>query len=167
MVTASKNRSKYNRCTELIDEILEIESRMGLDTIEPFTIFRNNIEKHKSDLLSLLGKLSSEGKKVLGYGASTKGNVILQYCGITERDIPYIAEVNEDKFGKYTPCTLIPIISEQEAKAMNPDYFLVLPWHFRDNFLRREVDYLKSGGKVIFPLPKIEIKCIQRNERIR
>lgn len=156
-VTASKKRSKYTECIELIEENLGKESRLGLDSIEPFTTLRNNMEKHKYDLLSLLRKLKNQGKKVIGYGASTKGNVILQYCGITDRDLPYIAEVNEDKFGKYTPRTLIPIISEQEAKAMKPDYFLVFPWHFRDNFLKREANFLKASGKFIFPLPEIEI----------
>ena len=120
-------------------------------------VFRENIEKHKNNLLSLIKQLRDQGKTILGYGASTKGNVILQYCGITNRDIPYIAEVNEDKFGKYTPNTLIPIISEKEAKAMNPDFLLVLPWHFRENFIKREADYIKNGGKLIFPLPEIEI----------
>jgi hypothetical protein len=65
--------------------------------------------------------------------------------------------VNQDKFGAFTPGTLIPIISEQEAKATQPDYFLVFPWHFRDNFLERERGYLKEGGKLIMPLPEIEI----------
>jgi len=94
---------------------------------------------------------------VLGYGASTKGNVLLQFCGLTDKDIPAIAEVNEDKFGCVTPGTLIPIVSEQEAAAMKPDYFLVLPWHFKDSIIRREQAFLASGGKLIFPLPEIEI----------
>jgi hypothetical protein len=95
---------------------------------------------------------------VLGYGASTKGNVILQFCNITGKDIPFIAEINEDKFGSYTPGTWIPIISEKEAKAMRPDYFMVLPWHFRENILSREKAFLKSGGKLLFPLPRITLQ---------
>ncbi|MFA6087885.1 MAG: hypothetical protein WC743_26240, partial [Mucilaginibacter sp.] len=71
--------------------------------------------------------------------------------------IPYIAEVNPDKFGSFTPGTNIPIISEKEARAMNPDYFLVLPWHFKHNILARETNYIEQGGKFIFPLPEIEI----------
>ena len=106
--------------------------------------------------LDLFESLSYE-QKVFGYGASTKGNVLLQFCGFTEKEIPYIAEVNEEKFGAYTPGSLIPIISEEEAKAMKPDYFLVLPWHFKDNILRREKEYISNGGKFIFPLPEIEI----------
>ena len=76
---------------------------------------------------------------------------------LTENEIPFIAEVNEEKFGSYTPGTKIPIISEKEAKDMNPDYFLVLPWHFKDNILAREEEYISKGGKFIFPLPEIEI----------
>ena len=94
---------------------------------------------------------------MFGYGASTKGNVLLQFCNLTSDQIPYIAEVNKEKFGCFTPGTHIPIISEEKAKAMNPDYFLVLPWHFKNNILEREKEFLARGGKFIFPLPEIEI----------
>ncbi|MBA3072632.1 MAG: methyltransferase, partial [Anaerolineae bacterium] len=90
-------------------------------------------------------------------GASTKGNVILQYCGITKNDLPYIAEVNPDKFGCYTPGTHIPIISEQQARDMQPNYFFVLPWHFRKSIIEREQEYLNKGGVLVFPLPEIEL----------
>lgn len=98
-----------------------------------------------------------DGKKVIGYGASTKGNAVLQFCGLSATDIPAIAEVNIEKFGCYTPGTQIPIISEEEAHAMEPDYFLVLPWHFKEGILRREKEYRERGGKFIFPFPEIEI----------
>jgi hypothetical protein len=71
--------------------------------------------------------------------------------------LPYIAEVNSDKFGCFTPGTLLPIISEEEAHAMHPDAFLVLPWHFRKNLIQRESGFLNSGGKLVFPLPEIEV----------
>jgi hypothetical protein len=83
--------------------------------------------------------------------------VILQFCGFTPEDIPYIAEVNKDKFGCYTPGTLIPIVPEEEARAMGPDYFMVLPWHFREGIIAREKEYLDRGGKLLFPLPSIEV----------
>jgi C-methyltransferase. len=101
--------------------------------------------------------LRSHGARVLGYGASTKGNVILQFCGIKSDLLSAIAEVNPDKIGSFTPGTLIPIVSEAEAHALQPDYLLVLPWHFRENILRREANFLARGGKIIFPLPQIEI----------
>ena len=83
--------------------------------------------------------------------------MVLQFCGFTEKDIPAIAEVNPEKFGRFTPGSKIPIISEKEAAKMNPDYYLVLPWHFKDGILRREKQYLSDGGKMIFPFPEIEI----------
>jgi hypothetical protein len=101
--------------------------------------------------------LNGDGKKILGYGASTKGNVVLLFCGFTENDLPAIAEVNADKFGCVTPGTHIPIVSEAEARAMKPDYFLVLPWHFKAGILQREKEYLTGGGRMIFPFPEIEI----------
>ncbi len=140
-----------------VREILAKEERLSLDTLQPFLEFAKNITVHRAGLIAALLELKKQNKTVLGYGASTKGNVILQYCGFTAEDIPCIAEVNEDKFGSFTPGTLIPIVSEREAKALKPDYFLVLPWHFRENIIAREQDYLKGGGRLIFPLPKIEI----------
>lgn len=88
---------------------------------------------------------------MIGYGASTKGNVLLQFYGFTEKQVAAIAEVNPDKFGAVTPGTNIPVVSEQEATAMNPDYFLVLPWHFKEGILRREQAFLNRGGKMTFP----------------
>ena len=81
-------------------------------------------------------------------------NVILQYCGLSAEDIPYIAEVNEDKIGSFTPFTHISIISEVEARKMKPDYFLVLPWHFRKGILEKEEEYLKSGRQIYFSVTK-------------
>ena len=101
--------------------------------------------------------LKKQNKKVLGYGASTKGNVLLQYCNIDSKLINYIAEVNKFKFNKFTPGTNIKIVSEKEAKLKKPDYLLVLPWHFKDHIIKREQKFLKDGGKLIFPLPDIEI----------
>ena len=83
--------------------------------------------------------------------------MLLQFCGLGPDDVPFIAEVNENKFGCFTPGSGIPIISESQAHAMNPDYFLVMPWHFRDNLIQREDAFLKRGGKMIFPLPALEI----------
>jgi hypothetical protein len=156
-ITAAKqsNRAKPNR--PLIEWLLEQESRMGLNTPKPYREFEERVYRHRDDLTRLLQALRADGKLVLGYGASTKGNVVLQFCGISEREMPAIAEVNSDKFGAFTPGTHIPIISEAEARAMRPDYFLVLPWHFKDTIVQREADFLSSGGKMIFPFPEIEI----------
>jgi len=156
-LTLAKNSSKCQEVKESIDEVLKQEEENGFNQIKIYEQFKENSQKHREDLKNLINKLKNEGKKIFGYGASTKGNVILQYCDIGEKDIVCIADVNEYKFGRYTPGTMIPIVSESEAKKLKPDYFLVLPWHFKDNIINREQDFLNSGGKLIFPLPKIEI----------
>lgn len=157
-VTAAKlsnNSVKVNNA--VIEWLLEQEDRMGLSTPRPYRDFEERVFRHRDDLSRLIKTLVADGKKVYGYGASTKGNVVLQFCGLTSKEIPAIAEVNEEKFGRVTPGTHIPIISEKEARAAKPDYFLVLPWHFKDGILRREKDFLADGGKFIFPFPEIEI----------
>jgi len=147
----------FRRNRAVVDWLLEQEERMGLGTPRPFRDFEERVFRHREDLVRLVRTLVADGKRVLGYGASTKGNVVLQFCGLGPADIPAIAEVNEEKFGRVTPGTHIPIVSEPDARAMEPDYLLVLPWHFKDGIVRREKEYLSSGGKFIFPFPEIEI----------
>ena len=156
-VTACKENASYKSNSPIINWMLKQEDDMGLDTPKPYRDFEERVFRHRKNLIGLIEALVADGKKIIGYGASTKGNVLLQFCGLTTRHIPYIAEINEDKFGSFTPGTNIPIISEKEARAMNPDYFLVLPWHFKNGILERERDYMANGGKFIFPLPEIEI----------
>ena len=156
-ITATKRQNKMRRNDAVIDWLLEQEDRMGLTTPRPFRDFEERVYRHRDDLVRLVDALVADGKTVLGYGASTKGNVVLQFCGFTEKQIPAIAEVNADKFGSFTPGSKIPIVSEQEARRMKPDYFLVLPWHFKDGIIQREQEHIMRGGKMIFPFPEIEI----------
>lgn len=156
-VTAAHRSSARPSNDAVVSWLLEQEERMGLGTPRPFRDFEERVYRHREDLTRLLGALVGDGKRVLGYGASTKGNVVLQFCGIGPELVPAIAEVNEDKFGAYTPGTHIPIVSEAEARASEPDYFLVLPWHFKEGIIRREQEFLQRGGKMIFPFPEIEI----------
>jgi hypothetical protein len=130
---------------------------MGLSTPKPFRDFEERVFRHRQDIVRLVRALNADGKRILGYGASTKGNVLLQFCGFSAADLVAIAEVNPEKYGCVTPGTHIPIVSEADARAMNPDYFLVLPWHFKDGILRREREFNQRGGKFIFPFPEIEI----------
>ena len=116
--------------------------------------------------MQLLQRLKREGRKVTGYGASTKGNVLIQYCGLDAGLVPSIAEVNQDKFGAFTPGSGIPIVSEAEARARRPDYFIVFPWHFRAGILRRESAFLDAGGRFIFPLPSIDVVSRERVETV-
>ncbi len=135
------------------------EFDMELDTDKPYKNFQERINVHRDELLSLIKKLKKDGKKIHIYGASTKGNTILQWCGIDNRLIDFAAERNPDKYGAHTLGTDIPIISEAESRAMKPDYYLVLPWHFKQEFIEREQETLESGTSFIFPLPTIEIIC--------
>ena len=133
------------------------EFDLELDTDKPYKNFQDRINFHKEELNALLKNLKREGKRIHIYGASTKGNTILQWCSIDNRIIDYAAERNPDKYGAYTLGTDIPIISEEESRAMNPDYYLVLPWHFKDEFLQREKETLSKGSGFIFPLPNIVV----------
>ncbi len=148
---------KSQQFFENIQKMHQEEFDLELDTDKPYKNFQDRINLHKEELYNLLKKLKKEGNKIHIYGASTKGNTILQWCGIDNRIIDYAAERNPDKYGAYTLGTDIPIVSEAESRAMSPDYYLVLPWHFREEFIEREKEALNRGIGLIFPLPKIEI----------
>jgi hypothetical protein len=156
-VTAAHAGSRIAPSRVLIDWFVSQEERIGLDTPEPFRQFESRVFRHRADLTELVTTLRASGATIMGYGASTKGNVLLQFCGFDSTHIEAVAEVNEDKFGRVTPGTGIPIVSEEEMRARQPDYLLVFPWHFRDGIVEREEEYLDRGGRLIFPLPEIEI----------
>ena len=156
-VTAGHAGSGMTRNRALTDWFVAQEERIGLATPDPFRRFAASVFQHRTDLVELIGTLRSAGASMMGYGASTKGNVLLQFCGFGPAHLEAIAEINEDKFGRVTPGTGIPIVSEDEMRARRPDYLLVLPWHFHDGIVEREGEYLERGGRLIFPLPEIEI----------
>jgi hypothetical protein len=134
------------------------EFELALDSDAPFAVFRHHIQKIKNDLQAFLKKARKERKLVHGYGASTKGNTILQYCGITPELMPAVADRNKDKWGSHTIGTNIRIISEEESRKAKPAYFLVLPWHFIAEMKKRESDFLKRGGKFILPMPEVHLE---------
>ena len=148
-----KSEQYYHNIKEMHQDEFDLE----LDTDKPYKNFQDRINVHRDELITLLKKFKMEGKKIHIYGASTKGNTILQLCGIDNRIIDCAAERSPDKYGAHTLGTDIPIVSEAESRAMNPDYYLVLPWHFKDEFIEREREILERGTQLIFPLPKIEI----------
>ena len=156
-VTACHTSAEYPSNVATIAWLLGQEDRMNLDTPKPYRDFESRVFAHRTDLRSLIHSLRASGKRIAGYGASTKGNVMLQFCNFSSNEIESIGEINPDKFGKVTPGSNIPILPESEVKAGMPDYMLVLPWHFRESIIRNEQTYLESGGKLIFPLPEIEI----------
>jgi len=148
---------KRDEFQQNIKAMRQEEFDLELDTDKPYRHFQDRINVHREELNSLLKRLKKEGKKIHIYGASTKGNTILQWCGIDHRIIDFAAERNPDKYGALTLGSDIPIISEEESRSMNPNYYLVLPWHFKDEFLERERETLARGIGFIFPLPTIEI----------
>ncbi len=152
-VTVAKSSSSYKENKSVVDKLLESEKVLAKR--KTYEEFAQRVFKSRDELREFFNK--NKGKKILGYGASTKGNILLQFCNVTPQDIPFIGEVNEDKYGSFTPGTLIPITSEKEAKAKKPDFFIVLPWHFKEFIVKKEQEYIKSGGKFVFPLPSLHI----------
>ena len=148
-----KKAEFYQNIKALRQEEFDLE----LDTDKPYRNFQERINVHKEELTTLLKNLKKEGKKIHIYGASTKGNTILQWCGIDHRIIDVAAERNPDKYGALTLGTDIPIVSEADSRNMNPDYYLVLPWHFKEEFVERERAMLEKGIGFIFPLPTIQV----------
>lgn len=154
-VSAAHKESKWSDVSGVVANLLEKEEKAGLSSLEPYKAFFNRIVESKESLQAFISKAKLEGKRICALGASTKGNVLLQYCGITSNDINAIGDVNPDKFGALTPGTWIPIEEEMKVLNSNPDYLLVLPWHFRDFFLQ---DPKFKSRNLVFPLPILEIK---------
>jgi SAM-dependent methyltransferase len=140
-----------------IKDMRRREFDLELDTDKPYVNFQNRINVHREQLNALLQKLKQEGNRIHVYGASTKGNTILQWCGLDSRILDCAAERNPDKYGASTIGTDIPIVSEAESRRLKPDYYLVLPWHFAEEFLERERATLDAGIGMIFPLPELRV----------
>lgn len=134
---------------------LEMESLHGVGRVETYLHFEKRMLQHREGLRGLLSTLSKT-TKIAALGASTKGNVLLQWCGL-HQFVDVIGEVNSDKFGAYTPGTDIPIRDEVEVLKQDRDALLILPWHFRNSFMQSLQDYRSSGGRLIFPLPSVEL----------
>lgn len=137
-----------------VQKILIDEQTRGLDNLTPYHEFAQRVQRSKSDLLNFIGNAQDEKKVVAVLGASTKGNVLLQYCGLSNKEITCVGEVNLEKFECFTPGTWIPIIPEKQLLEQKPDYMIVLPWHFREFFLNNNKF---SGVHLVFPLPQLEI----------
>lgn len=145
-------------CNFRLESLLEHENKYyDMSNISVWEKFQADIEALKQQTVSFIKEEKAKGKKICGYGASTKGNTLLQWFGLDNTLIDAIAERSPYKFGLKTIGTNIPILSEEDVRAMNPDYMLVLPWHFISEFVKREDEYLTKGGKFIVPCPKFEI----------
>ena len=153
-VTAQKGKGDH---APVVARMLADEHARGLQTDAPFDAFAKATMGHRADVRALLESLHAQGKRVLGLGASTKGNVLLDHCGIGPELLPAIAEVNEEKVGAFTPGSKIPIVRESDLADEKPDYLFVLPWHFRAGFLKPGGVASRLGVPLIFPLPKLEV----------
>ena len=143
-----KNQDLINKLL-LSEKIMEEENSIGK--------LENRLSNHKYEIRNCLDMIKSSGKKVLGYGASTKGNILLHYCEISKEDIEFIGDLNTEKHTRFTPGTRIPIKSHDDIKKMKPDYLFVFIWHFRKEIIELEYEFINNGGKLIFPLPRLHI----------
>jgi len=140
--------------TAAVDELLAREQALRLDDLGIYRKFAADVVRLRDEFVAFLHKAKAEGKRVAALGASTKGNVLLQYCNVTRDLIEAVGEVNPDKFGAFTPGTNLPIIDETELLASKPDYLVVLPWHFR-GFFESQPRY--AGLSLVFPLPELSV----------
>ena len=138
-----------------VQEILDREDAAGLHTLAPYQAFAERVAASRDALRAFVAEAKAEGRQVAALGASTKGNVLLQYCGFTDKDIVAVGEVNPDKFGAYTPGTFLPIVPEDDLVAQGIDYLIVLPWHFRGFF---ENSSIFDDADLVFPLPELSIR---------
>lgn len=153
---SKKSSDCYTECTERIQYILQEEIDSKINDPNTYINFMKNCDDEMDKLRNLISDINNNGEKIWIYGASTKGNCLLQYAKINNDQIQYAVERNPQKIGKMT-ATGIEIISEETMRQQRPEYLLVLPWHFRDEIIERERDYLNDGGKIVFPLPILEI----------
>lgn len=140
-----------------LEDLQKSEKELGLDNRKVYDNFAARIDDIKEKVVSFINNELNKGKKVYVYGASTRGNTLLQYFGLDSELITAAAERNPMKWGKKTIGTLIPIISEEQARQEKPDYFLILPWAFLKEFREREKEFFQNGGKFIVPLPNFEV----------
>jgi len=155
--TKFRNQQQRDVSSFRVNSILEYEKSLKLDNPETYIDFYEKICKLRSDTVNFIKSEKIKGKRIAGYGASTKGNTLLQWYGLDHTHIDYIAERSSYKYGLKTAGTNIPIIPESEMRKDQPDYLLLLPWHFIDEFIDREKDYLARGGSFIVPCPKFLI----------
>ena len=140
-----------------VNRLLAEEETLGLNSTVPYERFARECELVRTAIKDHISRIKTSGAVVAGYGASTKGNTLLQYCNLSAKDIAYLADRNPWKEGRVTPGTRIPIVSENEFRKQAPEIALVLPWHFIDGFVARERKFLESGGAFLVPLPEVRL----------
>ena len=154
-----RNNNKYDNNLDLLNlkKQVALEKKLKINNFKIYKKFYKNILLIKKQLKDLIFKIKEKGQSIYILGASTKGNTILQFLELKNNEIKFAVERNRQKVGAKIIGSNIKIISEKQALRQKPDYYLVLPWHFKSEIIRREKKYLKSGGKLLFPLPKVQI----------
>jgi len=152
----SKKNATHRINSKIIKKIILSEAILNLEKKNTYVNFKKKIDKVKTVLKNKIIEIKKRGKTIHGYGASTKGNVLLQYFELDNTTIDYIAERNPKKYNYYTPGSKIKIISENKSRSLKPDYYLVLPWHFKKEIIKREKNTINRGSSFIFPLPNIQ-----------
>jgi hypothetical protein len=140
-----------------VEKLMQKERDAGINKTYSYLRFAERVIASVKETRDFVLKANGEGKTVFIYGASTRGGTIWQACGLDVSLLPFAVERNPEKFGKKISAIGVPIISEEEARMMRPDYMLVSPWFFRDVFVEREAAYINGGGKLVFPLPVFEV----------
>ena len=141
-------------CRKLNKGSIKLAKENVLTSVKKFV---KRVKNNKSMTMKFIKKEVKKGKKIFLYGASTKGNTLLQYYNLNNKIIPYAAERSPEKWNKFTIGSGIKIISEKKARKLNPDYFLVTPWGFIKEFVKRESSWIKKGGRFILPFPKFKL----------
>ena len=155
-VFVSKRKSRYN-INGNVNRLISLEIEKGLNEVTVYKKFAGRVEKLKEDLVSLLQRLKSENKKVIGYGAAAKGNTLLNYYHIGPELIDFIVDLSPMKQNKFTPGTHISIFSPEQIYEAKPDYMLILAWNFADEIMKQQTKFKEMGGKFILPLPEVKI----------
>jgi NDP-4-keto-2,6-dideoxyhexose 3-C-methyltransferase len=152
-IVCSRIDSKFKIKKSKINKIFYKESLINDNS---YKIFNHKLLSHKYKIKSFF-KNNTDKNNIIGYGAATKGNIILNYCGLNKKNINFIADANSYKIGRYTPGSNIKIISKKKINSLSPNYLFVLIWSFKSEVIRQEIKFLKNGGKLIFPLPYFHI----------
>jgi methylation protein EvaC len=139
-------------------EIFAKEKAIGLDKPETYINFKKNCETSRSELLALLEKLRKEGKRVIGYGATSKSTTVNNYCGIGPQHMEFVSDTTPIKQNKLTPGSHIPVKPYEEFSNNYPDYALLYAWNHSEEIFAKEEEFRKKGGKWIYFVPKVEVK---------
>lgn len=156
-IYAKHQEDGSKRMEDRVLEVLDLEEKKGLMRLETYTTFESKVTKVKENLVAFLAQVQHEGKTIVAYGAPAKGNTLLNYCGLSERSIPFTVDRNHYKQGKFLPGSHIPIFSPEKIDELKPDYLLILPWNLK-NEIMEETRFIRNwGGKFVVPIPRLEV----------